>query len=1231
MVLLAGISVPDKPAWNNVTAAAPASISKPVSQKAAAAARSAAARELGEESRAKPGIDPASSPIMFGRTTPTDARTADARDSLIPQSVFGSLPMPLPDLSVDGLINFDNVDAYGLLFLPPDMTGDIGPGHYVQAVNALFRVYDRSGVPQTQPIRLNKLFEPLGTLCSVRYDGLPNVLYDPLADRWLISQTCSNFPPFRQLIAISVTGDPGGEYHLYEFVMPNVRLNDFPKFGVWPDGYYMSTDEFLGSDYYGSGMFAFDRAKMLAGDPTAGYIYFSRPDPVAIRRRGMLPSDLDGLRPPPEGTPNIFVSYTATEYGDPADALRVFDFRADFAEPERSTFIERQESPIAVAAFDPTSPDGRADIAQPWPGERLDSQSDRLNHRLAYRNHGTHESLVTNQTVRMTAVDQVYRAGVRVYELRRSGGQFTVHEQATLGNGHESRWIASAAQDHRSNLAVQYNHVTDEKEPSVLYSGRLAADAPGEFRPEAHLVEGTGVQRAFGWRWGEYSGMSVDPVDDCTFWMTNAYYTQESEEQSEFTWLTRIGNFKFPECDAAPRSTFRGNVTNASNGDAVENAAITLGAMDRHTSPAGSFGPLLTLPGSYPLTVSAHGYRTLTGSITLAANEDRVETYQLEPIPVAVVFENSLTAESCTINSVPEPGETVTMAISLRNSGARDAGDLTARVLDGSGVILPGPIQHFGAVPAGGPPITREFTFTIDPRTACGELITLRLEIRDGSDLLEILQIPLRTGTRSVAFRENFDQVTAPALPAGWSTSSSPNHQLWRTATARTTSGNNAVFSPAPLQRGVNELESPPFEITTDDAELSFSNWYEIESTFLRNRLYDGSVLEIKIGSTRWQDIIDAGGRFITGGYDGMIDACCSNPLARRFGWSGRSGIEQTPIFIESAVKLPAAAKGRTVRLRWRIGTDIGGFREGQYIDDIRVTDGYECSCLVTSKIAAPYDFDGDGRTDLSLFDHNDAPERPDVRIFRSSDQTLSAASFGSSGDMPVYADHDGDGRADLSIFRPSEGTWYVVGSSNGALNVSRFGLSGDIPVATDYDGDGRDDIAVYRPSTGVWYLLRSSAGLASVTFGVAGDIPIPADHDGDRQADVAIFRPGSGEWYIVGSRGGEVRYARFGQAGDIPVAGDFDGDRTADLAVFRPAEATWYILRSSYGFVQVPFGAQGDIPVEGDFDGDGKADIGVFRPSDQTWFYIQSKNGEVRGAQFGQAGELPIPGRMIP
>jgi hypothetical protein len=299
---------------------------------------------------------------LFGRVTGGH----DADRSL---AEFGSTPMPPPSVSFSGLSNIDNAIIYSLLIIPPDMNGDVGPNHYVQVVNSLFRVFDKNGQPMSPPLKISSLFESLGTVCSTRIDGLAVVLYDPLADRWIITQTCTAFPPFREMVAISKTGDPLGQYYAYEFVMPNVKLNDFPKFGVWPDAYYMSTDEFLGADYVGAGAFAFDRAKLLAGDPTASYVYFNLQVPVGPRQKGLLPSDMDGLRPPPPGAPNVFASYTATEYGDAQDALRLYNFHVDFNDPFGSTFTERPESPLAVAAFDPTSPEGRADISQPPPGE----------------------------------------------------------------------------------------------------------------------------------------------------------------------------------------------------------------------------------------------------------------------------------------------------------------------------------------------------------------------------------------------------------------------------------------------------------------------------------------------------------------------------------------------------------------------------------------------------------------------------------------------------------------------------------------------------------------------------------------------------------------------------------------------------------------------------------------------------------------------------------------------
>ena len=1143
---------------------------------------------------------------------------------------FGGSRMPEPSLSFDGIANIDNANIFGLLIIPPDMNGDVGPNHYVQIVNSLVRVYSKDASPVTSPIKLSDVFGPLNTPCSERNDGLPNVLYDPLADRWLISQVCHAFAPFRQMVAVSKTSDPAGQYFLYEFVMPNVKINDFPKFGVWVDGYYMTTDEFLGADYVGNGMFAFDRRKMLVGDPSAAYIYFHRPATDQIRRGGMLPVDIDGLRGPNfvgSGSLPIFASYTATEYGDAIDGIRLFDFQADFANPPFSRFTERPESPIAVAVFDPTSPPGRQDISQPPPGEFLDSVSDRLNPRLAYRNFGNYESLTVNQTVRVSPVGQPFRAGVRVYELRRSGGAYTPVVQTTIGTPDASRWIGAVAQDHQGNIAVEYNHVTDDKQPSILYSGRLAADAPGVFRPEAKLVVGTGVQKAFGWRWGEYSGMTVDPADDCTFWITNAYYTLESENISDFTWLTRIGRFKFDECTPAPRVIISGTVTNAATGLPLEDAQIDSHIYSRTTTTDGRYGPMYALPGRIEINASAKGFRSASFVTTLDDGQTLVRNFALQPVAVLENTGFEIIRESCSIDRSLEPGERVTINLSLTNTGAAPTQNLTGDLLPILGVTDPSPPQSFGSIPVGSA-ITRSYSFTVSPDLKCGDPVNIVLSLADGLSGMPSIQIMRQTGEPRIAFQENFDSATAPNLPSGWTTSSTENHQLWRTSTTRKQSSPTSLFSPAPIQQGVNEVVSPQFRVVSTDAELSFRNWYELETTFLRNRLYDGSVLEIQIGSGAWQDIVTAGGQFLIGGYDGFIDACCQNPLAGRAGWSGRSGTGLTSQFITSRVKLPPAAAGQDVRIRFRVGSDIGGFREGQYIDDITVTDGVGCDCNVMPEQRGIFDFDGDQRTDLSVFSFSDSQSQSDFRVVESSSGGLRASLWGSTGDLAANADYDGDGKTDLAVFRPAEGNWYVLNSSDGAVSISRFGSQGDKPLPSDFDGDGLADAAVYRPQTGTWYVSRTSdARVAVVNFGLASDVPTPGDYDGDGVTDFAAYRPSTGVWYSLRSAGGAFMAVRFGIAEDKPVPGDFDGDSTTDLAVFRPSTGTWYLKRSQgAGSIAVRFGLPEDRPLQADFDGDGRADIAVFRPSTGVWYYLKSSDSSFAAVQFGVAGEQPVP-----
>jgi subtilisin-like proprotein convertase family protein len=686
------------------------------------------------------------------------------------EAVQSSAPMvsaiPGPTLSFEGLNSDTNAALLGLRLSPPDTNGDVGPDHYVQIINFVYRVYDKSGIPLIPARKVSSIFATLGGPCATRDDGDPVVLYDPLADRWLISQFCTIADPNNhQVIAVSQTGDPTGAYYLYDFMMPNNKFNDYPKFGVWPDAYYMTDNQFnqAGTAFLGAGVFAFDRAKMLSGDPSASFIYFDlAANPSTAAAGGMLPADVDGLNPPPPGTPGYFAYFTAGEFGDPqGDALRVFDFRADFASLAASTFTERAESPIPVAAFNPLTPAGRDDIEQPAPAvtatASLDSISDRLMFRLAYRNFGGYESLVVNHTVNVGTGTTIatHQAGVRYYELRRSlaGGGFTVNEQATFAPDTDNRWMGSAAMDNQGNLAIGFSVSSLTTFPSIRYAGRLASDPPGGlFQGETPLVAGTGVQTSTGSRWGDYSALSVDPADDCTFWYTTEYYTAASQATSAVGWLTRVGSFKFPACTPAARETIEGVVTNAVTGLPVSGVSVQTGSgYSRFSSASGSYS-MGVVPGTYSMTASKAGYTTASASgVVVSGGGATTQNFVLTPIPILIgAGAAAVSAESCTPNTGSiDPGEAVSVELSVKNTGASNTVNLVGTVLPTGGVTSPGPSQAYGVVAAGGPAVARTFTFTADPALTCGESLTVTLSLQDGPSSLGTVTYGFRLGSLS--------------------------------------------------------------------------------------------------------------------------------------------------------------------------------------------------------------------------------------------------------------------------------------------------------------------------------------------------------------------------------------------------------------------------------------------------------------------------------------------------
>lgn len=275
----------------------------------------------------------------------------------------------------------------------------------------------------------------------------------------------------------------------------------------------------------------------------------------------------------------------------------------------------------------------------------------------------------------------------------------------------------------------------------------------------------------------------------------------------------------------------------------------------------------------------------------------------------------------------------------------------------------------------------------------------------------------------------------------------------------------------------------------------------------------------------------------------------------------------------------------------------------------------------------SPFDFDGDGKTDIGVF-------RPSVGewwVNRSLTLQTVAAQFGGPTDKPVAADFTGDGKTDMAFFRPTSGEWYILRSEDGSYLSFPFGRDGDIPIASDFDADGKADIGVFRPLTSEWFIQKSTGGTIITTFGVSGDVPVVEDFDGDNKADIAIFRPSDGSWWYAKSSDGQVRVYTFGVSTDIPLAGDFSGDGKADICVFRPSTGEWFIQRSEDdSYFSIPFGSNGDLPVPGDYDGDGKRDPGVFRPSTATWFINRTADG-ILIRSFGASGDLPIPSAFVP
>ncbi len=493
--------------------------------------------------------------------------TAGAAASAVgAQHAVTSIPSPMQNF--EGLRNEDNFNIFGFRVNPPDPNGDVGPNHYVEIINLAFAVYSKTGTLLLGPVDTGALWTGFAVPDCTDPSGDPIVLYDQTTNRWILSQfTTRGFDdpslPFFNCVAVSQTGDPTGAYFRYAFITQadpdgGFFFPDYPKYGVWRNSYILTTRDFGSVDGYGISVYGLERNKMVDGEPNARAVQFfldSDIVPINLIGDGLLPPDTDGKQPKNAApAPIVGTQDDGGPYGATFDAMNIWEFDVKWRSTPTASLVLKTQLP--VAAFDsifPCAPASRDCLPQPGitnPAQYLDilSYRQRPIWRLAYRSFGTYESFVTNQSVE--AAPGV--GGTRWYEIRRVDGAYSVHQQGTVGGADGvHRWMGSIAQDKKGNMALGYSVVDGTSVfPGIRYTGRLAGDPLGQMPlGEGVIINGSGVQTTTNSRWGDYTAMTVDPVDDCTFWYVNEYYAVSGTPADTRPWQTRIASFKLPGCN----------------------------------------------------------------------------------------------------------------------------------------------------------------------------------------------------------------------------------------------------------------------------------------------------------------------------------------------------------------------------------------------------------------------------------------------------------------------------------------------------------------------------------------------------------------------------------------------------------------------------------------------------------------------------------------------------------
>ena len=839
----------------------------------------------------------------------------DSVDPVVQNTKAPTPLIPSPILNFNG-IQFPGVSCN---CAPPDTNGEVGETQYVQMVNEGFQVFDKaSGTSILGPQSITTVWAGFGGVCENAGDGDPVVLYDQIANRWLISQFAGASIPTDECIAVSTTNDATGTWNRYAFHLGS-NFFDYPHLAVWADAYYMADNVFnsSGTARLGPQAFAFDRNAMLAGQPAtfvtpgitggAGEAYF-------------LPADLDGSNLPPNGAPNSFVEFPG------GNTYKTFHYHVDFATPGNSTFT--LFGAPAAAGFTQLCPGGNRACVPAQGGTNVDGIGDRLMFRLAYRNFGDHESLIGNFSVKANNV-----AGVRWFELRNvTTGPISVFQESTYQPDTDWRWLGSVAMDGSGNMAVGFNASSATIHPQLRYSGRLATDPPNQLsQGEAHLFDGTGSQLQTNSRWGDYSALTIDPVDDCTFWYTSEYYATTAQ----FNWRTRIGSFKFAECGtpgftlqstpedvsvcAGTPATYSIDVGSVSD----FNSPVTLAATGNPSPSSATFAPnpVPTLPGSSTLTIG-NTAGVATGTYPMHVNGTATGA---DPKSIDISLSVFASAPGAPTLTGPSNGAT---NVPVRPTFTWTGGNADNYTIDVAtdaaftNIVFTDTVTGTTATPNVDLASNTQFFWRVTAANACGN--------GAASATFSFTTVSQAGDCSAGTTPQTLYQYGFESGLNGWTLGSGSIANTWADNTSSVHSGAHSWHADDSDAVSDQRFVSPSITLPTGQDPLTLQFWHkrDIEQQDATN-CYDAGILEISTnGGSTWSQL--GAPDLLTDPYDGLVSSQFSNPLQGLQAWCGVKD------WTDSIVNVSMFG-GDTVQFRYRLGSDESVSHDGWYLDDVKV------------------------------------------------------------------------------------------------------------------------------------------------------------------------------------------------------------------------------------------------------------------------------------------------------